>query len=110
MIRILKRQIRIIKNPLRIPLKILETFPWLSSDEFFLKLLFKERMGYHLDLNDPQTFNEKLNWLKLYYRNPEICKLVDKYEVKKYVADKIGEEYIIPTYGVWNSFEEIKFD
>ncbi len=66
-------------------------------------------MGKKLDLKDPKTFNEKLQWLKLYDRNPEYTKMVDKYEVKKYVADIIGEEYIIPTLGVWDKFEDIDF-
>lgn len=72
--------------------------------------MYRRCMGKKLNLKNPQTFNEKLQWLKLYNRNPEYTKMVDKYEVKKYVADKIGEEYIIPTLGVWNKFEEIDFD
>lgn len=63
-----------------------------------------------LDLNHPVTFNEKLQWLKLYNRCPEYIRLVDKVEAKKYVAEKIGEEYIIPTLGVWNDPDEIDFD
>ena len=63
-----------------------------------------------LDLRHPSTFTEKLQWLKLNYRNPLYTRLVDKYEVKQYVAEKIGEEYIIPTLGVYESFDEIDFD
>jgi hypothetical protein len=66
-------------------------------------------MGYSLNLRNPRTFNEKLNWLKLYDRKPIYTTLVDKYAVKKWVADKIGEKYIIPTLGVWESVEEIPF-
>ena len=62
-----------------------------------------------MDLKKPQTFNEKLQWLKLYDRNPEYTKMVDKYEAKKYVANIIGEEYIIPTLGVYDKFEDINF-
>lgn len=80
------------------------------DDEKFLKRLFYYRMNKPLDLDNPKTFNEKLQWLKLYDRKPEYTMMVDKYEVKKYVADKIGEEYIIPTYGVWDKFEDIDFD
>lgn len=80
------------------------------SDEKYLKLVFKDRMGYPLDLENPRTFSEKLQWLKLYDRKPIYTTMVDKYEVKKYVADAIGEEYIIPTLGVWESFDEIDFD
>lgn len=67
-------------------------------------------MGKRLNLKNPQTFNEKLQWLKLYDRNPEYTKMVDKYEVRKYISDKIGEEYLIPLLGVWDSFDEIDFD
>lgn len=67
-------------------------------------------MGYTLDLDNPQTFSEKLQWLKLYNRKPEYTQMVDKYAVKKYVANIIGEEYIIPTLGVWDRFEDIDFD
>lgn len=81
------------------------------SDEAFLKRKFKLVMGQELDLDDPKTFNEKLQWLKLYDRNPLYTKLVDKYEVRKYIAEKIGEEYLIPLVGgPWNSPEEIDFD
>lgn len=80
------------------------------SDEKYLKKKFKLLLGYDLNLENPQTFNEKLQWLKLYDRKPEYTTMVDKYAVKKYVADKIGEQYIIPTLGVWDSFENIDFD
>ena len=80
------------------------------SDEKFLKMMFKRSMGYEPDLDNPRTFNEKLQWLKLHDRKPLYTTLVDKYEVKKYVADKIGEEYVIPTLGVWDSVDEIDFD
>lgn len=79
-------------------------------DEEYLKLRFKVRMKKELNLDEPKTFNEKLQWLKLYDRNPEYTRMVDKYEAKKYVADIIGEEYIIPTLGVWDRFEDIDFD
>lgn len=79
-------------------------------DEKFVRKLYEVYLGKELNLENPQTFNEKLQWLKLYDRNPQYTKMVDKYEVKKYVADKIGEEYIIPTLGVWDKFEDIDFD
>lgn len=66
-------------------------------------------MGKKLDLKNPQTFNEKLQWLKLYDRNPEYTKMVDKYEVRKYISEKIGEEYLIPLLGVWDRFDDIDF-
>lgn len=79
-------------------------------DEPFLKLRYRIEMGKKLNLKNPQTFNEKLQWLKLYDRKPEYTKMVDKYEVRKYIAEKIGEEYLIPLLGVWDSFDEIDFD
>lgn len=80
------------------------------SDRAYLKLLYRERMGKKFNLDNPQTFNEKLNWLKLNDRKDIYTTMVDKYEAKKYVADLIGEEYIIPTIGKWNHFDEIDFD
>ena len=78
-------------------------------DEDYLKRMFRWQMGYELNLDNPRTFNEKLQWLKLHDRNPLYTTMVDKFEVKKYVADIIGEEYIIPTLGVWKTFDEIDF-
>lgn len=82
----------------------------LLPDSLYLRLKFRQRMHRKLDLKNPQTFNEKLQWLKLHDRNPLYTTLVDKFEVKKYVADKIGEQYIIPTLGVWDRFEDIDFN
>lgn len=84
-------------------------YKWLS-DEDFTRRFWKLTNDTELDLKDPKTFNEKLQWLKLYYRNPEYVPLVDKYEAKKVVADIIGEEHIIPTLGVWDRFDDIDFD
>ena len=80
------------------------------SDERFLKLAYKINLKKQLNLEHPVTFNEKLQWLKLYDRKPEYITMVDKYAVKQYVAERIGEEYIIPTLGVWDKFEDIDFD
>ena len=66
---------------------------WMS-DKRFLKLRYKYILGKKLNLKNPKTFNEKIQWLKLYDRNPEYCKLVDKYEVKKIISDVLGKEYI----------------
>lgn len=79
------------------------------SDEDFLKKKFKAALGKELNLDTPQTFNEKLQWLKLNDRNPEYIKMVDKVEAKKYVARIIGEEHIIPTLGVWSDPDDIDF-
>ncbi len=84
-------------------------FGWLP-DKTYLQLLYRFKMGHRLDLNHPKTFTEKIQWLKLYNRRPEYTLMVDKYAVKKYVADIIGEKYIIPTLGVWDKPEDIDWD
>lgn len=78
-------------------------------DREYLELQFYLRIGKKLDINYPKTFNEKLQWLKLYDRNPQYIRMTDKIEAKKYVAEMIGEQYIIPTLGKWDKFEEIDF-
>ena len=78
-------------------------------DEIYLKLLFYSKFGEKLDLNNPKNFNEKLQWLKLNDRNELYNTLVDKVEVRKYISENIGEEYLIPLIGIWNSVEEIDF-
>lgn len=104
-----------IKELLKNPYKIFNflaakgLFNWLP-DKPYLKLRFRASMGKKLNLKNPQTFNEKLQWLKLNDRKPEYTMMVDKYESKKYVANIIGEEYIIPTLGVWDKFDDIDFD
>jgi hypothetical protein len=72
--------------------------------------MFKKHLGYKLNLKNPKTYNEKLQWLKLNDRKPEYVQMVDKYEVRKYVADKIGEEHLILLLGVWDTFDAINFD
>lgn len=83
---------------------------YIGTDRIYIKHWFRNRMGYYPDLDNPKTFNEKLQWLKLYNRRPEYTMMVDKCEVKQYVAGKIGEKYIIPTLGIWESFDDIDFD
>ena len=84
---------------------------YVLPDKWYLFFRFKNRVGYWPHLNHPRTFNEKLQWLKLHDRNPLYTTLVDKYAVRKYVAEKIGDEYLIPLVGgPWNSAEEIDFD
>ena len=80
------------------------------NDETYLKIKYKTQMKQKLNLENPQTFNEKLQWLKLYDRKDIYTTMVDKYETKKYVADIIGQEYIIPTLGIYEKFEEINFE
>lgn len=84
-------------------------FRWLP-DKPYLQLLYRFKMGHRLDLKNPKTFTEKIQWLKLYNRKPEYTRMVDKYAVKDYVANIIGKEHIIPTLGVWNRPEDIDWD
>ena len=82
----------------------------LIPDKLYLRYKYKKYIGKKLNLKNPQTFNEKLQWLKLYDRRDIYTTMVDKYTVKNYVANIIGKEYIIPTLGIYNNFDEIDFD
>lgn len=104
-----------IKMYLKYPRKLIirlgrDSFLKLLNDEAYLKLIYRANLHKKLNLNDPQSFNEKLQWLKIHDRNPLYTQLVDKYEVRNYIADKIGEEYLIPLLGVWERFDDIDFD
>lgn len=101
---------KLIKNPyvvFRLPK--LQQRMRLLPDAVYLKLVYRARIGRPLNLNSPKGFNEKLQWLKLYDRNPLYTKLVDKAEVKPWVAERIGWEHVVPTLGVWDSFDDIDF-
>lgn len=99
-----------LSDPKGLAIKILAKLsPLFHSDKLYLSMRYRLFMGKKLNLKAPQTFNEKLNWMKLYYHKPIFTKLVDKYEVKKIVTDIIGEEYVIPTLGVWESVDDIDF-
>lgn len=80
------------------------------DDKEYLETVFDAAVGYPLNLDDPKTFNEKIQWLKLYNRNPQYTSLVDKYEVKQYISTVLGDSFLIPTIGVWNNFEDIDFE
>lgn len=84
--------------------------PYIKDDVTYIKWRWKAYMDYPLNLEDPKTFNEKLQWIKLHDRQPVYSKMVDKYEAKKYVADIIGEEHIIPTLRLYDRVEDIDFD
>jgi len=75
-----------------------------------LKRWYKKRTGKVLNLENPQSFNEKIQWLKLYDNSPLKTMLADKYLVREWVKQQIGEEYLIPLLGIWNNFDEIDFD
>ena len=81
----------------------------LLSDEVFTRLKYRIVMGKSIDLDSPRTFTEKLNWLKLYDHDTRYIPLVDKWEVMKYVRDRVGSEYCVEKYGVWDRFDDIDF-
>lgn len=98
------------KNPKRFYNGLLLACSWFLPDKFYLSCLIKVTCGYWPNWKNPQTYNEKLNWLKLYDRRPDYTIMVDKYAVKNYVSGIIGSEYVIPTIGVWERPEEIEWD
>ena len=107
----LSTAIRLIKNgKADFWASLLENLNFLFPDKLYLKLMFRCKMGYWMNFDNPKTFSEKLQWLKLYNRNPLYTTLVDKYAVKKWVADKIGEDHVIPMLGVWDNANEIDFE
>ena len=83
---------------------------FVKNDKLYLKLKYYFNMGVPLNLDNPKSFNEKLQWLKLNYRNPLYTNLVDKYTVKEYISSKVGDEYVIPTIGVWDTPEQIEWN
>ena len=86
------------------------TYTSLLPDKIYIKKLYKKLMGKELNLKNPVTFNEKLNWIKLYDRRPEYTIMADKYRARDYIKEKIGEEYLVPLLGVYEKAEEIDFD
>lgn len=101
---------KITKNPYYI-IPILNHFNLLNwmSDETFIKLNYRGILGRRLNLKEPRLFTEKLQWLKLHDRKPEYTRMVDKYEARKYIEEKVGGEYLVPLIGVWDKFEDIDF-
>ncbi len=99
-----------IKKPKTLGLAILSHFGTWLPDSLYLKIMFRLKMGYKLNLKNPQTFNEKLQWLKLYNRKPEYTRMVDKSEAKTVAENILGKGYVIPTLGVWDKFEDIDFN
>ncbi len=82
---------------------------WIVPDNIYLRMRYRLVFNRKLNIKNPTLYNEKIQWLKLNDHNPLYTKLVDKYEVKEYIRKALGEEYVIPTIGIWNSFEEIDF-
>lgn len=102
---------KLLKNPLKPFAKNLERLsPYVRNDETYLRWYYFFCMKKRLNLKSPTTYNEKINWLKLYNRNPFYTTLVDKLKVKDVVAQKIGAEHVIKTLGVWKRAEDIEWD
>lgn len=91
-------------------ISLLKHCGFLFPDDKYLKMLFRLYMGYNLNLDNPRTFQEKLQWLKLYNRRQEYVTMVDKYAAKEYVKGLLGEQYVVPTIAVWDRPEEIDWD
>ena len=97
-------------NPKYYLLKLMRLTAVLWSDKMYIQMCYLICLGRWPNLKNPQTFQEKLNWLKLYYRLDNLHKYVDKYEVRSHIENVIGKEYVVPLLGVWQSFDEIDFD
>ena len=99
-----------LKNPKKILLLLLyKLSKFFKNDEFYLKIFYRISIGKKLTLQKPITYNEKLQWLKLNYKNPNYIEMVDKIKAKKYAGCTIGKEHIIPLLGIWNEFDDIDF-
>lgn len=104
---ILNKIKKVLTNPLWIIVFLNNRGFHIFSDENYIKLLYKLQFKRRINLKKPKTYNEKLQWLKLHDRKDIYTSMVDKYEVKKYVSDVIGKDYIIPTLGIYDKWEEI---
>lgn len=100
----------LLKDPKGFAIEFLMRTNRLFSDELYLRLMFRLKMGYWLNLKQPRTFAEKIQWLKLFYRRQDLPSIVDKYSAKEFASERIGTKYIIPTLGVWKKPEEIDFE
>ena len=106
----MNRLLNYVHNPEIIARVLLQRLGYFLPDKLFLNLQYRLHMGKSLRIAPPTTLSEKLNWLKLYYHNPKLHQLVDKYEVGRYVEEKIGKEYVIPCIGLWDKVDDIDFD
>ncbi|MDC7723218.1 ATP-grasp fold amidoligase family protein [Priestia megaterium] len=89
---------------------IINPLKFLIPDKIYLRLQFRKHLREKLNLKTPKTFNEKIQWLKLYDRKPEYIKYVDKYSVREYIKETIGEKYLIPLIGVYDNVEDIEWE
>lgn len=110
----LKKEINSLKNQLAESKNMAEykLCKYMAEEKYpeYLKDWFYKKTGEKLNLENPQTFNEKIQWMKLYDKNPIKTQLADKYVVREWVKERIGEEYLIPLLGVWENVDDIDFD
>lgn len=107
----MRRIINVIKRPSRLILHLNEYRIFrLMPDEAYLKLIYRCEMGRKLNLTSPNTYNEKLQWLKLKDRRPEYKTYADKYAVREYLRQTVGEDYLIPLIAVYDRVDEIEWD
>lgn len=90
-------------------MKLFRKLSRLIPDRIYLQIVYFRHFKKFIDFDNPKTFNEKIQWLKLNYRKEEYTNLVDKYRAKQYITKLIGEEYVIPTLGVWKNVDDIDF-
>ena len=102
--------LRVIKNPYVFLAKLVNGRAHFLSDKRYINIMYRAAFDKKIDWVNPKTYNEKLQWLKLYDRRPEYTIMVDKYAAKEYVSKIIGSQYIIPTLGIWDRFGDIDFD
>ena len=89
---------------------LMKKVSYVLPDKWYLAIRYRMKLHKWPNLKNPKLYTEKIQWLKLYDRKPEYNRMVDKFEAKKYIASIVGEQYIIPTYGVWENFDDIDFD
>lgn len=98
---------------MRIPIRLVNICLFLCdlihADSLYLKIMFYSRLGYRLNLKNPRSFNEKIQWIKLFDRNPKYSEYADKYRVRSFIEKELGKEYLIPLIGVYKNAEEIDF-
>ena len=91
-------------------MKLFRKLSRLIPDRIYLQIVYFKHFRKFINFNNPKNFNEKIQYLKLKYRSNELTEMADKYKVKQYVSKLIGNEYVIPTLGVWSTTEEINFN
>lgn len=108
---IYKRIVKAVRHPkLLLSYILIKLAPYIYSDKLYILLKYRLTIGGYCNLKNPKTFQEKLQWIKLNDRKPIYHQMVDKYDAKKFIAERVGEEYVIPTLGIWDRFEDIDFE